>query len=122
MFNLLKRAPRRFMKSFGYTRDALVATFTKEESFRLETIAFVLLLIIMLVCPWPWWKRVAMLASYLLIPLVEVLNSAIEDICNLITMERNPLIKDAKDKGALAVLLAIIINAGVLAALIVAED
>ena len=43
MFNLLKRAPARFMKSFGYCWDGIKATFTKEESFRLETIAFVLL-------------------------------------------------------------------------------
>lgn len=122
MFKLLRRAPARFKKSFGYTWDGLVSTFGKEESFRLETIALAILLAVMLLCPWPWWKRIAMLACYLLIPLVEVLNSAIEDVCNLITLERNPLVKDAKDKGALAVLLAIILNAGALAALILADD
>lgn len=122
MIDLLKRAPARFKKSFGYTWDACLAMIAKEESFRLELIAFAILIVILLLSPWPWWKVVAMLASYLLIPLVETLNSAIEDVCDLITREKNELIKNAKDKGALAVLLAIIVNAGVLVTLLLMED
>lgn len=118
MLELLKKAPSRFKKSFGYCRDALAATFAKEESFRLETIAFAILLAVMLLCGWPWWKKLSMLAGYILIPLTEILNSAIEDVCNLITIERNPLVKNAKDKGALAVLFAIILNALLLIALL----
>lgn len=118
MFNLLRKAPARFLKSFGYCWDGLRSTFWKEESFRLETIAGVLLAAILAACPWPWWKRVAMMAVYLLIPMTEILNSAIENVCDLVTTERSPLVKDAKDKGALAVLAAIVINAFALTALI----
>ena len=118
MFGLLKRAPARFMKSFSYCWDGIKATFTKEESFRLETIGFVVLAAILSASPWPWWKVAAMGASYLLIPLVEILNSAIEDLCDLITRDHNPLIKNAKDKGALAVLFAIIFNALILLTLL----
>lgn len=121
MLNLLKRAPARFKKSFGYCWDGLRATFTKEESFRLECVAFVLLAGILLAIPWPWWKIAIMLGGYLLIPLVELLNSAIEDVCDLITREHSPLVKNAKDKGALAVLVAIICNAMLLVALILFE-
>ena len=110
------------MKSFGYCRDALVATFTKEESFRLETIGLAVLVLAMAAGDWPWWKCLAMLACYLLIPLAEVLNSAIEDVCNLVTRERNELVKNAKDKGALAVLGAIVINAVALLALLAMPD
>ena len=122
MLDLLKRAPARFKKSFGYTWDAVLAMTAKEESFRLEIIAFVLLAAILLASPWPWWKVVALISCYLLIPLTETLNSAIEDVCDLITREKNETIKNAKDKGALAVLLAIIVNAGVLVALLLMED
>ena len=118
MLDLLKRAPARFRKSFGYSWDGLKDTFIKEESFRLETIAFAVLALILIVSPWPWWKVLVMLASYLLIPLVELLNSAIEDVCDLITRENRPEIKAAKDKGAMAVLMAIILNAFVLVALL----
>ena len=76
----------------------------------------------MLVClalsPWPLWKCLALVACFLLIPFAEIINSAIEDICDGITRERTPFIKDAKDKGALAVLMAIIFNALVLATLL----
>lgn len=121
MFKLLKKAPARFLKSFGYSWDGLKATFTKEESFRLECIALIALGAILCASPWPWWKVVVMLAGYLLIPLVELLNSAIEDVCDLITREHSPLIKNAKDKGAMAVLMAIICNALLLVALIFIE-
>ncbi len=120
MFGLLKRAPARFRKSFGYCWDGFRATFAKEESFRLEAIAFVLLCLAMAICPWPAWKKIAMIACYLLIPLTELLNSAIEDVCDLITREHSLLVKNAKDKGALAVLAAIVLNALALAALLVA--
>lgn len=121
MFDLLKRAPRRFYKSFGYSWDGLKAAFAKEESFRLETIAFVVLAAALIASPWPWWKVIAMLAAYLLIPLVELINSAIEDVCDLITTEPSPGIKNAKDKGSMAVLLAIVIDALVLGVLLVIE-
>lgn len=121
MLDLLKRAPARFRKSFGYSWDGLKDTFIKEESFRLETIAFVVLALILIVSPWPWWKVLVMLGSYLLIPLVELLNSAIEDVCDLISREHRPEIKAAKDKGAMAVLMAIILNAFVLIALLLID-
>ena len=120
MLELLKKAPARFKRSFGYSWNALKSTFAKEESFRLETLAFAILLAVMAACPWPAWKKLAMLACYLAIPLAETLNSAIEDICNLVTRDHAELVKNAKDKGALAVLFAIILNALVLIALILA--
>ena len=119
MIKLLLKAPRRFGKSFRYSWDGFKATFRKEESFRLEWIAFVFLLAALFFSSWPAWKQLALIASYLLVPLVEIVNSAIEDICDGITREHRPFIKDAKDKGALAVLMAIIFNAFVLAALAV---
>ena len=117
---LLRNAPGRFIKSFGYSWSGLRATFRKEESFRLESIAFVMLLAGLTASGWPPWKQLAMTAGFLLIPLVEILNSAIEDVCDLITRDHSELVKNAKDKGALAVLAAIIVNAVLLAALVLA--
>lgn len=122
MWHLLRRAPARFGKSFGYCRDAFVAMFRKEESFRLELIALVVLIAVLLLSGWPWWKRSLLIGGYLLVPLTEMLNSAIEDVCDLISGEWNERIKSAKDKGALAVLAAIIVNVFLLAALLLIED
>lgn len=119
MIRLLLRAPARFRKSFGYSWDGLKSTFVNEESFRLETIALAVVLAALALSGWPAWKKLALIASYTLIPLVELLNTAIEDVCNLVTREHSELIKNAKDKGAMAVLLSIIFNALVLALLLV---
>ncbi len=117
MKKLLLNAPGRIKRSFGYSWDALKATFRKEESFRLECLVFAILLVCLALSPWPLWKCLAMTGCFQLIPMAEILNSAIEDICDGLTTEHRPFIKDAKDKGALTVLMAIIVNAFVLATL-----
>ncbi|MDL2260054.1 diacylglycerol kinase [Deltaproteobacteria bacterium OttesenSCG-928-K17] len=118
LLRTIKNIPVRAVKAWGYSWDGLKSAFIKEESFRLETIALVVLVAVLAVVPWPLWKKAALTATFLLIPLTELLNSAIEDICDLVSPDRHPLIKAAKDKGSSAVLLAIILNLLALAALI----
>lgn len=120
MLRLLLKAPARFIKSFGYAWNGLKTTFVKEESFRLEVIALAALVIAMIFCPWPLWKKFALIGAYLLVPFAELINSAIEDVCDLVSPGPNDLVKTAKDKGAMAVLAAIVFAAVVLVALILA--
>ncbi len=117
MKNLLKNAPGRIRRSFGYSWDAFKSTVRNEESFRLELLALGILVVCLLLSPWPIWKCLAMVACFQLIFFAEILNSALENICDGITRERADFVREAKDKGALAVLAAIIFNALVLAAL-----
>ncbi len=118
MLRTIKNIPRRIWKASAYSLAGLKNAFVKEESIRLETLAGGLLFIAMLLVPWPFWKKAALMASYLLIPLCELLNSAIEDVCDLVTSDYNEYVKTAKDKGSAAVLIAIVINLIVLCALI----
>jgi diacylglycerol kinase (ATP) len=118
MLKTIKNIPTRVAKATQYSLAGLKNAFIKEESIRLETMAFGLLFLIMLLVPWPFWKKAALLASFLLIPLCELLNSAIEDICDMHTKEYNEYVKTAKDKGSAAVLVAIFINLLVLGALL----
>lgn len=120
MKKLLWNAPGRCLRSLGYCWNGLKDTFGDEESFRLECLAFAVLLACLVLSPWPLWKCLAQTGCFLLIPLAEVINSAIEDVCDGITRERTAFIRKAKDKGALAVLLAIAVNLVVLAALLAA--
>ncbi len=108
----------RCLRSLGYCWDALLSMYRNEPSFRLELLAGAALVGVLVISPWPVWKKLVMFAFFLLIPLAEVLNTAIEDVCNLVTREHHPLVKAAKDKGALAVFLAILINVAALAALL----
>lgn len=118
MIQTIKNIPRRVVRAFGYSFDGLKNAFVKEESIRLEAMGLVLLAVILAFAPWPMWKKAALTATYLLIPLAELLNSALEDLCDLVSPDFHPLIKSAKDKGSAAVLLAIIINILALAAFI----
>lgn len=102
---------RRCVKATLYSLAGFRAALTKEEAFRLELAGWVALVLVMLVVPWPLWKKFLLAGSYLLILIVELLNSAIEDVCDLVSTEYSDLIKTAKDKGSMAVLLALFCNA-----------
>lgn len=119
LLRTIKNIPQRVIRAFGYSWDGLKSAFVKEESFRLEMLALLLLILVLALVPWPLWKKAALTAIFLLIPLTELLNSALEDLCDLVSPEKNPLIKSAKDKGSAAVLLAIIANLLALAMLII---
>ena len=118
MIKTIRNIPRRVIKASSYSWDGLKSAFVKEEAFRLESLALIILVIILIFVPWPLWKKAALTAIYILIPLAELFNSAIEDLCDLVSPEFNPLVKSAKDKGSAAVLLAIIISLLALTALI----
>ncbi|MDR2340162.1 MAG: diacylglycerol kinase [Deltaproteobacteria bacterium] len=118
MLKALLNIPSRAVSAMRYSLAGLLASFRKEESVKLETVALVVLVAVMCLVHWPLWKKLALIATYLLIPLAEIMNSAIEDICDLVSPGFNERIKDAKDKGSAAVLVAMIVNFLVLAALI----
>jgi len=101
----------------GFSSRGLKAAFLKEEAFRLEVLGLGLLGVALATSPWPLWKKLTLLAVYLLIPLAELFNSALEDICDLVSPDYHPLVAQAKDKGSAAVLLAIVVNVLILLAL-----
>jgi diacylglycerol kinase (ATP) len=119
MLNLIKNIPRRAKKAMGYSLQGLWAAFRKEEAIKLEVLCLVILLIILGLVEWAFWKKVCLVGTYFLIPLTELFNSAIEDICDLVSPEFNVKVRDAKDKGSAAVLVAMIISIMVLWALLV---
>jgi diacylglycerol kinase (ATP) len=121
MFKTLANIPRRAKNSMYYSLCGLGVSFKNEESVKLEALSLVALIIVVCLVSWPAWKKLALIGAFLLIPLTEMLNSALEDLSNLVSPGYNEKIKNAKDKGSAAVLIAIIINCVVLAALIKAE-
>ncbi|MEZ5660498.1 MAG: diacylglycerol kinase [Burkholderiaceae bacterium] len=77
-----------------------------EEAFRVELALSVVLV------PLAIWlgdnpiERVLLLGSILLVLIAELLNTAIEEAIDRISVERHPRSKDAKDLGSAAVFLA----------------
>jgi diacylglycerol kinase (ATP) len=58
--------------------------------------------------PVPWSARGLMIASVLLVLIVELLNSAIEAVVDRVSLENHRLAKRAKDIGSAAVLVSLL--------------
>lgn len=98
---------RHILDAFRYTYAGLKAAWINEWAFRLEIILLVV------VVPLGLWmgtsssQRAILIGSYFIIPLTELLNSAIESMVDRIGRERHELSRRAKDMGSAAVFLAI---------------
>ena len=102
----------RMWHATGYSMAGLRAAWG-ESAFRLEAcLAFVMVPLAF------WvgrnWVEVALLAgSVLLVMIVELLNTAVECAIDRIGLERHELSKRAKDMGSAAVLLSVLVAAGI---------
>jgi diacylglycerol kinase (ATP) len=101
--------PMRVVKAFNHSLDGLASAWRTEGAFRQEVLAAIVLI------PLACWvhvgttERILLIASVLLVMVVELLNSSIESAIDRISLERHPLSKHAKDTGSAAVLMAIVI-------------
>ena len=103
-----KTGVQRVWNAFHYSLAGLRAAFTCEDAFRQEALLAVLLIPASFFLPVSGIGRALMIASVLLVLIVELLNSAIEAAVDRISLDRHHLSKRAKDIGSAAVLLALI--------------
>lgn len=100
---------RRILNAFAYSRDGLVATFRTEAAFRQETIAAAVMIPLAFFLAPDRVFLALMIASVLLVLIVELINSAIEATVDRFGAERHALAKHAKDAGSAAVLISLIL-------------
>jgi diacylglycerol kinase (ATP) len=81
----------------------------EESAFRQELTLAAILLPIGLVVPVEPVARVLLLGSVMLVLIVELINSSIENAIDRIGLERNELSKRAKDLGSAAVMVALVL-------------
>lgn len=98
----------RIINATRYTADGLRAAFRHEAAFRQEAILAVILIPVALLLPASGVGRACMVASILLVLVVELLNSAIEAVVDRVSTEHHELAKRAKDFGSAAVFLSLI--------------
>src|SRR5690606_41396694 len=73
----------------------------------------------LLLVPVAWWlaptpgQALALVGAIVFVWMMELVNSAIEALADAVTLERHPLIGRAKDIGSAAVLLSLLLAAGV---------
>ena len=86
----------------------LRAAWQHEDAFRQEVLIAVVAIPVALLLPVSYLGKALLIASILLVLIVELLNSAIEAAVDHTSLEQHPLAKRAKDVASAAVLLSIV--------------
>lgn len=106
-----KRGLRRLINAMRYSVQGIRAAWHHEAAFREELSLAVVLIPAALLLPISALERVVLIECTLLVPLVEIINSAIEACIDRFGREIHPLSGRAKDMGSAAVLFALAIAA-----------
>ena len=98
----------RVFNAVRYSASGLRAAVRHEAAFRQELLLGVPLLVAAPFLAPGRWQLLVMVASVVLVLIIELLNSAVEALADALTVERHPLLGRAKDLGSAAVMLALL--------------
>jgi diacylglycerol kinase (ATP) len=98
----------RLTNAIAYSLHGFSSAFRHEEAFRQETLLAAIMIPLAFILDVSGLARAVMIASVLLVLIVELLNSAIEAAVDRISLENHRLSKRAKDIGSAAVLLSLV--------------
>lgn len=99
---------KRIIKAFEYSFNGLKETFHSELAFRQELFAGLLAIPLALYLGKGTTQKALLLGSYLLILIVELMNTAIESAIDRVSTDHHDLSKKAKDIASAAVFLSIV--------------
>lgn len=91
--------------SFGYAFRGIFTAICTEPHLRFHLVAAVYVLAFAAICGFSSERWAILLILISAVIALELINTAIESVCNLVTREFHPLIKLAKDLAAGAVLM-----------------
>ena len=98
---------KRLWNAVLYSFDGFAAAFRHEDAFRQEVFLALVLIPFALFMPVNGMAKAQLIASVLLVMIVELLNSGIEAVTDRVSLEDHSLAKRAKDLGSAAVMLSL---------------
>jgi len=98
-----------FFKNTTYALNGLKDMIANETSFKIELILVLILLPVLCVLPLDLLYKLVMFIALMGIPMAEAINSAIERVTDLVTLEYHEMAGRAKDAGSAVVFLSIAI-------------
>lgn len=101
-----KKAP--IVHSFGYAFEGIMTGILKERNMKIHCTAAILVTIAGAICRLTATEWCICILLFGLVMSLELVNTAVEAVVDLVTEERKPLAKIAKDTAAGAVLIAAI--------------
>ena len=99
---------KRLINATGYSFAGFKVAFKQEDAFRQEVLMTLILIPLAVYLSTNAIELVLLIFSTLLVPIVELLNSAIEATVDRISLEKHKLAKRAKDIGSAAVFLSLV--------------
>jgi diacylglycerol kinase (ATP) len=97
-------------KNASYAWDGLVHAVKTETSFKIELAIAIIFFPLVYFMPFELIYKLVLVITYFIIMIAELLNSAVENVVDLVTTDIHPLAKTAKDIGATAVLFSVILH------------
>ncbi len=97
-------------KNTKYALSGLTHVLKTESSFRLELFCAIFIIAGIIIIDTSLTNKLILLVSGILVLIIELVNSAIENVVDLVTKEYAPLAKTAKDIGSTAVMFSIILH------------
>jgi diacylglycerol kinase (ATP) len=103
----------RIIHAAGYSWSGLKAAYTGESAFRQETWLVIIATPLAFFLGKDWVQIALLLGSLLTVLIVELLNSAIEAVVDRVSFDLHHLSKRSKDIASAAVLLSLLLAAGI---------
>ena len=98
----------RILRSFRYAFNGIRIAITEERNVKIHILAALCVIIASILLKISLYEWVAVVFSIALVFAFEIINTAIENIADYISPEKNPAIKRIKDLSAAAVLISAI--------------
>jgi diacylglycerol kinase (ATP) len=103
----------RVKNAFFYSCAGLAAAFRNESAFRQEVLLAAILVPVAFLVPVMRAERAMLVATVVLVLVVELLNACVEAVVDRVSHERHELSGRAKDMGSAAVMVSLILCATV---------
>lgn len=104
-----KTGSARIWAACFYSLNGIKETFKNEAAFRQELLLFVLSLVALYWLPVAFIDKCLLFFASAVVLIVELINSAIESVVDLVCPAFNPLAKKAKDCGSAAVFVSLLL-------------
>lgn len=102
-----KSGLKRIFGAFMYSMEGFRSAWRYEHAFRQELALVVVAIIAALWLPVTPLEKLMLIGVFVLVLIVELLNSAVEAVVDRVSLEKNTLSKNAKDFGSAAVFLSL---------------
>ncbi|MBL4903895.1 MAG: diacylglycerol kinase [Desulfocapsa sp.] len=98
---------RRIIYNTKYSINGLVSTFKNEEAFRIEIFLALIMIPLGFYLAPEGVSRLLLIGSIVLVLIVELLNTGLENLVDRVSLEKHELSGRVKDQGSAAVFLSI---------------